>query len=831
MARTNSASRVPVWETESRRPMSRGRVPGADRRSLWAYRTIPLAPVSDVKTPHESLLPAYPIQQAFNEIAALTSLGVARNRQMAKRNYRAFHIEVVNIPVPFRAAPGSAAAYLNESFSDRITYKRVAVFGVALVGAFRAGSSFWGTMRQALDSVADTFLESEAPISDYDADFELVDAAFNRAGLPPITTDEYRWVNAWWNRGTSASTPYIPHFEHLHFFRTMSGVRRNTAGDLLDGDCDLWAHTEDRTDVTFAGVEGMDLGYTSVGSDAARWCSELIAADARCISIRGLIEPPKITRQELANQKKSVQKNMDEAVALGRTTKAEHDQRRQELQGIEDAYAVSRTNAPPTLTDTCITVAFEGVIDDVSTIPTSLSMNPLQNRQPAAWVETMLCSAVRANPYLHDIPSTAVAYSGLPDLSAIGDKAGKLALIGFTERDRQPVYVSSTGAADADSLPIMACASATGSGKSQTLQWMAYQWALLGVPQIIVDPKEGSDMSPLLSAVPNYREYSMDDMIGSDGGLDPIRMSPNPETGVQLASSVLRNVNPWESKERRDASLTAVTRAIAYGVERGVRATGQALEIAERDGVIDKEITRPIWEFWDTYAIFHTLFGRNADEESSIQAFDGLTYIKVGDATLQLPPQSAGFSLDDAEPAVRLSTALIRMQVRGSVMALSGRGGVAHFDEAWMVEASAQDELDRVGRLARQKNVLLAIYTQTPSGPLESGLGNYVSRFLNGMITDEAEARAGMEFAAISHPTVLERISARKGNPAALGAMKVVGPDGLESVRGSVFYHRDLFGRFAPVEVVLPPSFLALSGTSPEQIRARALARAAAGGA
>ncbi|MGN7187043.1 ATP-binding protein [Microbacterium enclense] len=771
----------------------------------------------DVKSPAESLIPAEPVQVAFRQIAELTRLGVARNRQMAKRHYRAFHIELINVPVPFEAASGSASDYLNEKFGARISFKRLAVFGVNLTAGFKEGN----VARQVLESVGDMFLEAQAPISDYDADFELVDAAFNRAGLPPITADEYRWMNAWWNRGVSAATPYVPHFEHMHFFRTMPSYRRTTGEHILDGECDSWQESTERTDMTFAGVESMNVGYVSVGSEASRWCSELMIAGARCVSIRGLIEPAKITQQELTNQKRTVQKNMDEALALGRTTRAEHEQRAAELQEISDAYAVGRQNTPPSLTDMCVTVAFDGVIEDVSTIPTGLTLNPLQNRQPAAWVETMLCSPVRANPYLHDVPSTAVSYSGLPDLSKVGDTTGKLAMIGFTERDAQPAYISSSGASDSDTLPILAICSATGSGKSQLLQWLAYQWALLGVPQIIVDPKEGSDMSPLLSTVPRYREYSMDQMIGADGGLDPIRMSPNKETGVQLASSVLRNVNPWESRERRDAYMTAVTNAIAYGVQQGATATGQALRIAERAGVADKEMTHPIWQFWDTYSIFHTMFGVSDDEETPLTSFDGLTYIKVGDATLQLPSQAKGFDIDAAEPAVRLSTALIRMQVRGSVMALSGRRGVAHFDEAWMVESSAKDELDRVGRLARQKNVLLAIYTQTPSGPLESGLGNYTSRFLNGMITDEDEARAGMDFADISHPDVFERIKARKGSPQALGAMKVPG-----GVRGSVFYHRDLNGGFAPVEVVLPPDFLTLSGTSPEQQRAREQAAA-----
>ncbi|MEK6345381.1 MAG: hypothetical protein V4737_16325, partial [Curtobacterium sp.] len=198
---------------------------------------------------------------------------------------------------------------------------------------------------------------------------------------------------------------------------------------------------------------------------------------------------------------------------------------------------------------------------------------------------------------------------------------------------------------------------------------------------------------------------------------------------------------------------------IMHGARKGALGTAQAIAIAEADGVVDKDLTRPLWQFLDTYVQARTIIGSKPGKKS-VTNFDGLTYVKVGKATMQLP-QTTGIDIDNAEPGVRISTSIVRMMIRGSVMALSSRSGVLHVDEAWMAELAAQDELNTVGRLARQKDVLMMLYNQTPSGPLRTGLGNFTSRFLNGHIKDEAEARAGAKFAGITSPDVVDRIQAK----------------------------------------------------------------------
>ncbi|MEK6345380.1 MAG: hypothetical protein V4737_16320, partial [Curtobacterium sp.] len=267
--------------------------------------------------------------------------------------------------------------------------------------------------------------------------------------------------------------------------------------------------------------------------------------------MRGIIEPPQVTRHELERSGRNVAANIATTELYKGAGKAEHLERSQTIQTTADGYALARRYAPPT-------VGFEGTVPDVTTLGDGIVLNPMMDRQAAAWMDTMLCSPIRANPHQHDLPASMLAYAGVPDLSCVGDRRGKLALLGFTERDHQPAYISSTAAADANTFPIAAVSAATGSGKSQLLQWLAWQWSFLDVPQFVLDMKEDSDMSPVFSAIPSdrYREFSMDEVLGNDGGLDPLLLVPERNTAVALASSLLRNVNPWESHAARDVALT-----------------------------------------------------------------------------------------------------------------------------------------------------------------------------------------------------------------------------------------------------------------------------------
>lgn len=458
----------PAIATRSLTPLPDGRVPGADR-SVWLYGSIPLGSLRDAKSDDEKERLGARIQVAFEELALLTSQR-ALNRRVAKSSYREFQMLALNVPVWYRTPKDlPTKEMLDRYFRNELVLKRVVLIGVKL----RASSAFKGGMQSILDEVAMVISGDGVPMSDFDEDAEKIRRAFQRAEIDVPDPADLRFADSWWNwsmeRNTSRATPYVTHVDHLHFLKT-SGARRALEGVGEELDCTMWPEelvkNPDQVAVTFGAAEGFDLEYSSSLDPRSHWGVRLLDNNARAISVRGLVEPAKITRGELRRQKKRFAEDRDEFAKANKQTSYEANEHESELKQLEDLY--SSGNASCTLVDTSVLVALDGVVNDMSALtPAGMSIDQMTNRQEAAFHEMMLCSSVRANPHVLDVPATTIAYSGISSLSTAGDKVGALA--GFTETDRQPVWWSGSPQASGDSLPIAEVAATTGSGKLLTL--------------------------------------------------------------------------------------------------------------------------------------------------------------------------------------------------------------------------------------------------------------------------------------------------------------------------------------------------------------------------
>jgi len=811
----------PQWETRARKPLSGGRWPGIDK-SMWLYRAVPMAAVTDARTERDMVAAGDPLAAAFDELAAITHTRMP-SRRMSKEAYRQFHALLVSIPGRFRALESSPLRdWLNAEHAMTRTTRRVLLFGVKMRPT--TGTGGW---RSALASVAETIQSGQTPLSDYDADYEVLDAALARCGFQVPTTEMLHLADSWWNLGRPAGIPVLTHPEHVHYFASVTSGRRMAAIDA--DDCALWPDGAARTGwhaITFAAVDEFDLGYREATDPVSRWASGLVDAGAHAVSIRGAVEPTKITRNELRGQIRRYQADLEEQAASNKLDRNEIREKESELTQVEQAYAPGG-GAGPTLTNVSIIAAFDGIVPAAEAAPAGLSLSPMLNRQAAAWHEMMVCSAVRANPLTHDLPASTVAYSGLPDLDRLGDQDG--ALLGLTERDRQPVYISPTAASSEDASPLLAVYGATGSGKTVTMQLLADQFDRLARPQLIVNPKQGASLADFVaygsSAGRPRTVLTLSGFESSDGGLDPIRIFPDKSEAVNKAASMIASVNPFGDQVR--SVMTDIAYAIDYGVKHGAQATGQALAIAREAGIIEASITDKVFRYAEAFPMFRATFGIGA-QESPLQLSDGMTLIEVGESSFQLPPDGyAGEAGALLEPAVRNSLNIIRMLIWGGMAALRNRGGVIHFDESWVMEKAAPSDLDQIGRLARAWNVLPILYTQKPTGQHAVGLKGYISRGLIGHIRDEREAQAALEmFNLGDNQAMLRRITA--GDTSSDGAQlnfdslrALRQPGGRGIVRGSVFYHVDLRGRVAPVEVVLNPEFLKISSTTPEDVARR----------
>jgi hypothetical protein len=525
----------PSWPTKLRSRFPDGRCIGVDG-SVWLYRSVPLAPVVDAVSPDVGLEAATPIMSAFEAMSGMAQVRMAR-RSASKSSYRQIHVLLVNIPKRFTPPPGALGAYLARSFGDAEVDRRLLLFGVRLrdrvgggagpaelqgPGFRRAAGRTGHRLNRAVGSVAQTLSTGTAPLEDFDPDRTSVDEALTRTGLRVPTADEFRLANAWWNHGASPDTVFLEHIDHLHTFTSASSA---VAAARLgaDGDeCSSWPSMANTHSLAFGCVADFELPFVAASDPGAHWAADLLDAGAVCVSIRGLVEPPKVTRHELRRRKKQYLDDIHERADQGKMERAEQEEMLSELSEVEAVYSMEA--APPTIIDCSVLAVFSGRHEvsgyDLSEVcrDSGVVLNSMVSRQRDALAETMLCSNVRSVPHVHDLPAHTIACSGLPSLSVVGDRDG--ALVGFTERDRQPAWLSPTAAATNDQLPMLAVLGATGSGKSLCANWLADQFARLGRPVVYVDPKALAldTRVPTPGGWTTIKDLKKDDQVfGSDG--------------------------------------------------------------------------------------------------------------------------------------------------------------------------------------------------------------------------------------------------------------------------------------------------------------------------
>lgn len=461
-------SSAPLWPTTKGKVYPGGILVQADPTgknrtiAVWMYRLVPMAPVVDARSTADLHDAAAPLAALADELALSTPVTMA-NRRMSAGNYRDIHLLGLNIPQYYTPpADHPLREFLRNNFRTADVPRRMLLVGVRA----RPRLTMDAGLRGVVDSVVDTFVGGSAPMSDFAADLAMLDTIMARAGMVTPERADINLGDAWWTYGKSPDTYFLSHPGHLHFFANFDAVRR--AGDIGLPDCDRWTPetVPGEAAITFASVSEFDYNFMSKTSARAAWAAQLFAAGALAISVRARIEPTKVTRAELRRQRKRYGDDIRERAKAGKMELYEQEEMRALLAGVEAVYASS--DAPVTFHDTSVLIAFNGVVDDLATLANRtgvpLSMAPMEHRQRAALAEALLCSPARANPNVSDLPADAISYAGLESRSGVGDETG--ALLGFTERDRQPAYVSPAAASKADSLPMMGIFGSTGSGKA-----------------------------------------------------------------------------------------------------------------------------------------------------------------------------------------------------------------------------------------------------------------------------------------------------------------------------------------------------------------------------
>lgn len=828
----------------------------------WLYYVMPDSdPMFDAPDAAGRSKAADAMTMLFNQLASLVPDTGPGYRRLSRRLYRTVHILSVATPVRFLASrtlsalDASAAATLNRDFSDRAVTKRVTFFGVRLNSGGRAKGESW-----LLSQIADIgFIGAYGFESDqvFDEDRTRIDRILRSAGCLPPSPDQWEHAKAWWQTSRNPnSIPALVEAGHMHVFDSWSSAKLAQRYQESGVPCSTWTERE-----SMAGSYAMSMvslgpltfeGRDELTDPDAIWAARLLAntraggQGALCVSLRGAIEPGRLTAKQMRRDEEKVLNAVDRRYRDQSMDGRDKEKDERHLDQLASMYE-TEGSAPPTLIDGACIVALPGIMEETSdnqviglAYPGMVRFNPL--RQEAAFQSMQVGSNVEYSPSPVIWPAPIVEYAGFAGRSTAGEDTGRGrdtdlpgALLGLTEADAQPVYVSASAASAASREPIVAIIGASGSGKTWAAMWLCAQWSNMAnplkhgrgrIPGFIFDPKQKSDFAPFVRAM-GGRVRRLDDPALANGALDPVRcMSGSKDfrdemtnTAVELISSVL---DPGNIHPEMQADLMAI---IDYGLAHGADCTGEAVAFAARDyesgagrdahgRTVLPDSTPAIHDrlrrLASSSSMFRIIYGtRHGDE--ALKATDGLTLLMAGE--LNLIPTS------DTVPGI-IQRWVVRMSALGAAAAMMGRGGYVFVDEAWILlgDQYGAKVAQRFGRLGRLQQYLPILASQRVQEFLDANLQSFISRGLllsmsgrgEGM-QGGSEAQAALRLFGMPDTGLIhDRMAAsefvdmetRAPNWRSLKALR--DPDSGRTIRGSVCYYIGLDGSARAVEVTIP---------------------------
>lgn len=818
----------------------------------WLWRVLPESnPMFDALDGDARRQAADPLLRVFDALAGLVPSGGFAYRQIMRRAYREFKLMAVSTPVPWvppRKLDAGFRRMLMLDHPELTVMDKVSVFGVKLRSGGRKGGKRNWFLGQFEDMSYTARYGVESDMS-FDADRNVIGRLLESCGCRVPSAGQMDRVKAWWRTSRLPDvTPLMVEPGHVHTFPSWQAAEAAQLYHERGVRCSTWMESGDR----MRGAYAMSLaalgplpfdGVDELTDPDAIWASRLLASTraggvgAMCVCLSGAVEPGSVTAAQMRRDEEKVVASIDRR--RKDDSPVDHSRVRMagDLEGWASAYEAAGSGTPPTIVDGSCLVAVPRILDErVNDLeyPGTVKFNPL--RQEAALQAMQLGSNVSYAPSPVSWPSPLVAFAGFCGVSRAGEGSG--ALLGVTEADRQPVFVSPDAATATDSEPIMVVLGGTGSGKTWTVDHLCAQWSNMVnpttgrgvVPGLIFDPKQKSDFSRFVEAM-GGTVVRLDDARFADGALDPVRcMSGSKDfrdemvgTAVDLLASVL---DPKGEDAVMQADLIAI---LNYGLARGADCSGGAVEVAFRDhergvdrgshgglvpdsvGVIRDRLLRLA-----SSDMFRILYGLKSGG-FTLKASEGLTLVMAGDLNL----------IPDDSPSVTnmVRRWVVRMSALGAAAAMMGRGGYVFVDEAWILlgDRMGAAVAQRFGRLGRLQKYLPIFASQRVQEFVDAHLESYVSRGILLSLSGKGDGSRDMESEATSAlrlfglPTkgrLHDRMVARAvlEDPGESGGVGAPNWDGLRALRkadggvlrGAVCYYVGLSGRAVPVEVTIP---------------------------
>ena len=445
-------SREPLRPTQIAARYKNGIIRGLDN-NVYLVRKAHLAPYADARSLSDQLNAVDPLMRAFEALGGLAD-ALSKRRFVSKGSYRHYQLLGINVPTFFEPDPATALYSKHKrDYARQIVDVRTVFLAVKL----KSTATSTG-VRDAVDSFVETMLYSGVPLSDYDEDIREISGILERANMQVPTPAELDMAESWWSDTSKSDSHYIPHSDHMHVFASEQSAK---AAMNSSEECDQWPLVSGHNVLSIATVSEFDLRFVPSPRSYTQWASDMFAEGAIAISIRGMVEPAKITTEEMRRQHNRVRQDIEEMYKNNKMSRAEQEEQLDLLREISHAY---EGGGFPTSHETSVLAAFNGFKDEKRLLQYSAAtVRMMENRQYQGLKEMQLGSAVRQNPYVHELPSSTIACSGITSLNRVGDSTG--AIVGFDERDGQSAYMDHSASYVGDSYPIGLIAGATGSGK------------------------------------------------------------------------------------------------------------------------------------------------------------------------------------------------------------------------------------------------------------------------------------------------------------------------------------------------------------------------------
>ena len=818
----------------------------------WQYMVLPSQPsVHDANSWDDREEAAQPIKDIMTRVAENTPYSRLLNRKLNRAMYREMHILAISTSMPFspsrtlpdRIRTAMALEYAGPEWS---IHDRFTLIGFRLVQG--GGKTPLYERLAEFISPADGPTDGYVPDEGFDSDRRMMRSIMEDAGCTPPSDARMERALAFWTTGTRPEpTALMVEPTHMHSFPDWGECRVAERVKKTGVDCSVWSkrkELEGGFPITFCtlGVTGWQgENESQVKSD---WAADLMSSKqsggmgAIALSVRGFIEPGEASREQID---KDTDKVLDKAYQQMAENHRSNLKLAGELQTANDVYEMG--DKPwPTLIDGHVHVAIPRVVDNAGAVryPGRVELNP--KRQDAAFRDMQIGSNVSYNPSPVLWPTPILAYSGIGSKSVAGEDSGRGlasdlqgALLGLTEADRIPVYVSPFMSRELHTPPILMGVGDTGAGKTTLFLYLATQWARLEdpdhkghtIPGWFVDPKPNSDdFGPFVRAM-HGNVYSLDDP-DVEGILDAARCMPA-EQRDEMLSTMVELIWQCVGGDAEDKSYqSALLSIVNYGLDHGADCTGEAVDIAWRahmagtdGGSVSPSVERihhDLNQLADNYQPFRLVYGRKHGGVR-LSKSEGLSLLRAG--TLSIAPQVGSRAV-----TAIVQRWVVRMMALGAAGAVMGRNGFIIVDEAHLIlgDDFGKGIVERQGRLARAQNYLPVYLSQKIDEFVAADLTEYINRgiVLPVSAKNESSGRTSQAQAACAlfdipeDSPMHERMKEAKETdpeshrPNAASLYALVDPDSKRVVRGSVPYYIGASGDAIPVEARIPARQLAL---------------------